>query len=81
MRLSASLFSGLLYVLPSFFLLAAEPRVQRGQLTYQPPQTTVRDAFPRLDEITIDELQSLFGDGTLTSEALVNVGAITAFLD
>lgn len=73
MRLAASLYLGLLYVLPSFSILAAESRGQRELLTYQHPQDFGQKTFPRLDEITIDELQSLFSDGTLTSEILVNV--------
>ncbi len=79
MHLAASLYLGLLYVLPSFSILAAESRGQRELLTYQHPQDFDQKAFPRLDEITIDELQSLFSDGTLTSEVLVNVSQSTLF--
>lgn len=73
MRLAASLYLGLLYVLSSFSTLAAASRGQRELLTYQHPQDTAKDAFPRLDEITIDELQGFFADGSVTSEDLVNV--------
>ena len=73
MRLAASLFLGLLYVLPSFPVLTADSRVQREQLTYQHPQKFKREVFPYLDEITVDELQDLFAEGLLTSEELVNV--------
>lgn len=79
MRLAASLYLGLLYVLPSFSILAAESRGQRELLTYQHPQDFGQRAFSRLDKITIDELQSLFSDGTLTSEILVNVSNFTLF--
>ena len=73
MRLSASLYLGLLYVLSSFAFLAAESRAQPELLTYQHPKNFAQEVLPRLDEVTIDELQSLFSDGSLTSEDLVNV--------
>ncbi len=80
MRLAASLYLGLLYVLPSFSILTAESRGQRELLTYQHPQDFGQRAFSRLDEITIDELQSLFSDGTLTTEILVNVSNLLCLI-
>ena len=62
---------GLLYVLSSCATTELQP--QRGILTYQYPGKTAQESLPRLDEITIDDLQRLYSEGSLTSYDLVQV--------
>ena len=73
MHLAVSLYVGLLYVLPS--CATAELQPQREILTYQNPGKTTQESLPRLDEITIDDLQKLYGEGSLTSYDLVQVSS------
>ena len=72
MYLAVSLFLGLLYVLPLHAAPAAESQAQFELLTKQLPIAPHQHVFPRLDEITIDQLHRLFADGILTSEDLVH---------
>ena len=71
MHLAISLYVGLLYVLP--FCATTESHPQREILTYQDSGKNAQQLFPRLDEITIDDLQKLYSEGSLTSYDLVQV--------
>ena len=72
MHLAVSLFLGLLYVVSTHAPSTAESQHQFELLTTQLPLAPPRQTFPRLDEITIDQIRGLFNDGSLTSEALVH---------
>ena len=72
MHLAVSLFLGLLYVVSTRAPSTAESQHQFELLTTQLPLAPQRQSFPRLDEITIDQLHGLFNDGSLTSEDLVH---------
>ena len=76
MYLAASLILGLLYVVSLYAAPATESQAQSELLTTQEPLTVHRPSFPRLDEITIDQLHRLFDDGSLTSADLVHASSL-----
>ncbi|KAL8832436.1 MAG: hypothetical protein Q9191_000256 [Dirinaria sp. TL-2023a] len=68
MHLAISLYVGLLYVLPCAI---TESQPQREILTYQYSGKNAQQVFPQVDEITIDDLQQLYSEGSLNSYNLV----------
>ena len=75
MRLAVSLFLGLLYVSSFHAASAAEYLPQFDILTKQRPVEPSQQHSYRLDEITIDQINGLFDNGSLTSEFLVDARA------
>ena len=80
MRLAVSLFLGLLYVVSTCAPSNAESQPQFELLTKQLPLARIQGAYPRLDEITIDQIHELFNDGSLTSQDLVHACSLRPFL-
>lgn len=71
MYLVVSLLLGLLYVSSFHPSSAAEYQPQFELLTKQHAINPHETPFPRLDQVTIDQLHRLFDDRSLTSEYLV----------